>query len=118
MAKNIEEEYDEVLNCLHFIVFFVQENIPKISHEMKNDNPTIRHWQIDAIDMNRSPGLNKNKVKMFGVWLDNDVAGRKAGKLARAGQGQTLSQAAVFFSEGVRAFNCGEYEIAVAILER
>lgn len=84
--------------------------------------------EIDGLSMLRPPNVGSEKVKMFGVWLDGDVAGRKAGQPQqpqRGGEGEgkggeltDQEKADIFFGDAVGYFNRGEYAAAVALLER
>ncbi|CAM9194238.1 unnamed protein product [Choristocarpus tenellus] len=83
---------------------------------------------IDDIVMERPPAIGRDKVKVFGAWLDADVAGRKAGKgnraeglLKRAKEGETLTveeKAEVFYEEAIVHMGKGNYETALEMLTR
>lgn len=58
-----------------------------------------------------------HQVKMFGVWLDPDVAGRQAGKSVVVGDNgddatpltpeeEAVEEGALFFTEGVKVWPC------------
>eukprot|EP00903_Cladosiphon_okamuranus_P005593 g5565.t1 len=96
---------------------------------MEPVKPTLEQ-SLDAIDdvyMDRQPGEGRDKVKVFGAWLDADIAGRKAGQgnraaglIARADRGEELSDqemAEIFYEEAISVMRRRECDNAVALLE-
>ncbi|CAN0247810.1 unnamed protein product, partial [Phaeothamnion confervicola] len=91
---------------------------------------------LDAIDdlvMDRPPAVGRDKVKVFGAWLDSDVAGRKAAKgnraahlKAKAARGEELTNAEkgeartqlVFYEEAIIFLDRGEYDVGAKLLDR
>jgi len=71
--------------------------------------------------MNR-PANMEGKVKLWGVWLDADVAGRNAGRVSRSdGEERELTdseKADIFFGDAIQQFNKGQYAPAAALLGR
>mmetsp|Transcript_22067 Transcript_22067/g.34699 ORF Transcript_22067/g.34699 Transcript_22067/m.34699 type:complete len:312 (+) Transcript_22067:1-936(+) len=79
---------------------------------------------IDDITMGRSE-MERDQVKVYGAWLDADIAGRKAGdnrkikaKLARGERLAPEERGEIFFEEAVKAMNRGRYAESVALIEQ
>lgn len=77
--------------------------------EMMPDDPD----EMDDIMFDRGP-LNVGQVPLFGAWLDEAVAGRKAGKVRGEGareldEGENSRVAADYFEQGTALFNRGRY---------
>lgn len=80
--------------------------------------------RIDDLAMNRPANIGREKIKMWGVWLDADLVGRKAGK----NQAQFLTDpeqeiddetmAERIFSVGVTQMRTGEYTAAAGLFKR
>eukprot|EP00953_Heterococcus_sp_UTEX-ZZ885_P021023 11746-Heterococcus_DN1.PRE.2 len=75
--------------------------------------------ELDALDdmvMNRPANKGRDQVKVFGAWLDADVAGRKTGRGNRAAE----LKAKATRGEALTQLEKGEvfYEEAIAYLEK
>ncbi|CAM9614024.1 unnamed protein product [Discosporangium mesarthrocarpum] len=101
-----------------------------IREEILKNNMSLED-ELDALDdmvMDRPPGVGRERVKVFGAWLDADVAGRKAGKgnraqalLERAKRGEELNnkeKAEVFYEEAIACMGKGKYDTASEMLSR
>eukprot|EP00752_Nemacystus_decipiens_P016317 g14592.t1 len=106
------------------------EQQDELDDGMEIIKPTLEQ-SLDAIDdvyMDRLPGEGRDKVKVFGAWLDADVAGRKAGQgnkaadlIARADRGEELSdaeKAEVFYEEAISVMRRRDCDNAVVLLEK
>lgn len=79
--------------------------------------------ELDDIQMNRPANVGRDKVKMWGVWLDADVAGRKVlnRRLSDVADDDDITneeKAEVYFDEGVIFFQNGEYSTSAALIEK
>eukprot|EP00617_Octactis_speculum_P019123 CAMPEP_0185762514 /NCGR_PEP_ID=MMETSP1174-20130828/21477_1 /TAXON_ID=35687 /ORGANISM="Dictyocha speculum, Strain CCMP1381" /LENGTH=237 /DNA_ID=CAMNT_0028444219 /DNA_START=494 /DNA_END=1207 /DNA_ORIENTATION=+ len=77
--------------------------------------------RIDDLSMNRPANIGRDKVKMWGVWLDADLVGRKAGKNQAAFLTDEVdddTMAERIFSVGVTQMKLGEYAAAGGLFNR
>jgi hypothetical protein len=77
--------------------------------------------ELDDMTMNRPANVGRDKVKMWGVWLDSDVAGRKVlrRRLKDVEGDEQISdedKAEVYFDEGLLLFQAGDYVPAAALM--
>ncbi|CBJ48304.1 conserved unknown protein [Ectocarpus siliculosus] len=97
---------------------------------MEFTEPSLEE-SLDAIDdvfMDRLPGEGREKVKIFGAWLDADVAGRKAGQgnraaglIARMKNGEELTdqeKAEIFYEEAIALMRRRDCDASVALLDK
>lgn len=73
------------------------------------------HAVLDSL-ADRPPDAGREKVKVFGAWLDADIAGRKAGQgnraaglIARAERGEVLADKEKAEVRSAPGFNVDQY---------
>ncbi|CAM9376174.1 unnamed protein product [Scytosiphon promiscuus] len=91
--------------------------------------PTLEqsYEAIDDVYLDRLPGEGRDKVKIFGAWLDADIAGRKAGQgnraaglIARVKNGEELTdeeKAEIFYEEAITVMKRRDCDASVTLLE-
>jgi len=117
--QNLFIEIDELSRQQAFVlVASTDDSAEKLSLDEELDI-------IDDLVMGRNPDQGRDRVKVFGAWLDADVAGRKAGdnrkikeKLSKGEMITREEQGEIFFEEAVKNMNVGKYDNSVALIKK